>query len=302
MVCSLVITIAPSFNWPLPTWQEIYAFTGLSRTAKVPQASDGATTRIHFIDVGQADATLIEQNGQFALIDTGTRESQEYLMAYLKAAGVKTLDYLIITHPHIDHIGGMQEMLDHMTVKQILISDVTLASIDETGAKERLNDILAQTEVPVCVVQEADTYLLGGGVLQVLSAGLAGIEMNNISPALLFTSGSLRFLCLGDTQAEVEKDLLARDINIAADLYKVSHHGSATSSTDAFVAAINPRFAVISCGEKNDYGHPHWRVLQTLEANNAEIYSTANCGTIVAYLNAENELMIATNDMTQQAA
>jgi beta-lactamase superfamily II metal-dependent hydrolase len=298
VLAAALISLGAHFGWNTPTWQQIYTVAGLGSSVSQVEAD----TQVHFIDVGQGDATLLESNGRFALIDAGPSKAQEDLVSYLKAVGVTELDYLILTHPHADHMGGMQAVLQNFDVKQVLLPNFDLAPVEQTTTLTKLQAAIEAEECAVRTMRTGDVYLLGGSTLQVLLAGIESDNVNDISPALLFTAPNLRFLCTGDAEAPVERALLDNDTDVQAELYKAGHHGSSTSNTEAFVQAVAPDVAVVSCAADNDYGHPHREVLQTFAQNNVQVYVTAQEGTIVAYVDDAGALRVATSDSYSAAA
>lgn len=292
-----VVTVGEQQNWATPTWRQIYAEFGIGQTVGVPADAQGAQTKVHFIDVGQADATLLEQSGEYALIDAGMQDTQTDLLDYLHEAGVEELDYLIMTHPQSDHIGGMRAVLDGFSVEQILLPDFDKAPIEWWPATEQLMARIDEQENPAIVMKTGDTYPLGEGSITVLLDGVESDNVNNISPLLLFEAPGMRFLMEGDAEKQVERAALESGRVPQATLFKAGHHGSATSNTAEFVQAVNPSFAVISCGKDNSYGHPHEDVLENFDQVGTRVFRTDQNGTIVAYVDADRVLQIA---VTQQ--
>ena len=269
LVSAGVITIGENQDWATPSWRQIYAEFGIGETVGIPSDAQGAQTKIHFIDVGQADATLLEQNGAFALVDAGTQDAQQDLLDYLHEAGVEELDYVIMTHPQSDHIGGMRAVLDELMAR------------------------IGEQQNPAIVMTAGDTYTLGDATITVLLDGVESDNVNNISPILLFEAPGVRFLMEGDAEKQVERAALENGTDLRATLFKAGHHGSATSNTEEFVQAVHPRIAVVSCGENNSYGHPHEDVLETFRREGVQVFRTDLNGTVVAYVDEENVLRIA---------
>ena len=288
-----VITVGEQKNWATPTWRQIYAEFGIGQTIGVPSDAQNAQTKVHFIDVGQADATLLEQNGEFALIDAGTQDTQTDLLDYLHEAGVEELDYVIMTHPQSDHIGGMRAVLDEFSVEQVLLPDFDKAPIEWWPATEQLMARIDEQENPAIVMKTGDIYPLGEGSITVLLDGVESDNVNNISPLLLFEAPGMRFLMEGDAEKQVERTALESGRVPQATLFKAGHHGSATSNTAEFVQTVNPSFAVISCGKDNAYGHPHEDVLENFDQVGTRVFRTDQNGTIVAYVDADRVLQIA---------
>lgn len=274
----------------VPTWAQLYAALGVPLDA--PDAAllaDG--TSVTALDVGQGDAVLIAQDGQFCLIDTGTADSADVLVRELRQAGVEQLQMLVLTHPHADHTGGARAVLESFTVEQLLLPPWEPDSGGEPTAAwpDGLLEQAAQQGVEVVEPEDGAQYTLGSGTLTVLQGGwpedgaepaFAG-DANNASLCTMFTAGTFRYLSTGDAEAEAEQALTDRyGSALRAVLYKAGHHGSYTSSNEALLDAVRPQAAIISCGADNDYGHPHAAALRRLQQAGAEIYRTDTMGTV----------------------
>ncbi len=236
---------------------------------------------IHFIDVGQGDAALIlTPEGQAVLLDCGPTDMQNELTEYLRIFGVNAIDCLILTHPHPDHIGGAIEILDHFPVRQILHS----ASEDETTLFARLSKKISEKAVPNAVPQPGDHFFFGSVKLSFLGPIADGhLSLNDDSLVCRLTYGQTAFLFLGDAEKQEEEEMLTRfsSDELHADVMKVGHHGSSTSSAFSFLQAVSPSYAVISCGKANEYGHPHSSVLAALDSLSVTVLRTDQSGTVV---------------------
>jgi competence protein ComEC len=235
------------------------------------------TLRVHFIDVGQGDSILIQApGGQTALIDGGYDNA--LALAYLQAQGIGRIDVMIASHPHADHIGGLVTILKSMPVGGVWTS----GSSHTTGTFEALLDAITDAQVPYHEVTTGNTIALG----QLQFAVLRGVDdashLNDTSLVLRLADGHVSFLFTGDAERPSEAALLrdARD-QLASTILKVGHHGSATSSSPPFLAAIHPQVAVYSAGRGNSYGHPHQETIRALAAAGATIYGTDRNGTVV---------------------
>ncbi|MBQ6808387.1 MAG: MBL fold metallo-hydrolase [Firmicutes bacterium] len=233
---------------------------------------------VSFIDVGQADSILVEQGEQTLLIDCGTKDAGEQVLQYLEARSVEALDYLVLTHPHEDHIGGAVAVLDAVPVTQAYMPNKphTTATYGNTLQK------LAEKQVAVTAAQAGDSFYVGEALVEILGPVTIYSDLNDCSVVLRLTYGENSFLFTGDAEAAAEEDILKKGSKLAADLLKVGHHGSETSSSQAFLDAVSPKIAVISCGEDNEYGHPHADTLNRLQALGVTVFRTDQKGTIQA--------------------
>ncbi len=243
--------------------------------------------QVHFIDVGQADSTLLLQGRSAALIDAGTTADGPLIAAYLKAQGVRSLDYLVLTHFHADHIGGALHILQEFAVDAVLLPDLELGPMPTSSTALRLLEALTEQaeadRIRVVLPAVGDVYPFGSGTLETVGAGLAcKDDLNNTSLITLFHFDNFSCYIGGDAEAEAELALLASGQALHADLLKVPHHGSYTSCTPELAQQLQPLAAVISCGYGNDYGHPHSVTLNTLEIAGARIFRTDVHGTVVA--------------------
>lgn len=270
----------------VPTWSEIYHFFGVAGDAPDAAVVSSGETTVTFLDVGQGDSVLICQDGEFCLIDAGTPDAAEGLVSDLRAAGVEELAYVVMTHPHADHIGGMPEVLAAFPTGMLILPDLT-AYEEESAGLERTLDTAADNGVPMYVALDGDTFDLGSGTLTVLQAGEIPqqegdtIDANNLSLCLRYTAGDFAFVDTGDAEEPVEEQLVAHcGSGLHADLLKAGHHGSNTSNTAAFLDAVSPEIVVASCGLDNEYGHPHAEVVDRVAAVGAEFYRTDQDGAV----------------------
>lgn len=234
---------------------------------------------VHFIDVGQGDATLISCDGYDMLIDAGNNDKGTEVWSYLKQQGVERLDYVIGTHPDADHIGGLDVILYKFDCDTVIMPE----GENDTRTYEDVVQVLEEKEYPVTYPVVGETYSLGGASFTVIAPNKDyGTDRNDSSVGILVEHGENRFLLTGDAEETAEEDILENGIDISADVYKAGHHGSKTASTEAFLEAVNPEYAVISCGEGNSYGHPHAEVLNRFRSMGIDVFRTDEQGTIVA--------------------
>lgn len=301
LIVSTILCLGEYCGWPVPSWSDVFRETDLWPTSYALESSEGAVTRIHFIDVGQADATLLEDSGHFALIDAGLASDSEDLLYYLRNAGVQRLDYLVMTHPHADHIGAMEDILTSFDVESFLLSVLPEESEQSAQVKEILKTA-QDRQVPMHTMQAGETYELGQAGLHVLQGSVEDDNLNNLSPVLKFAAPGVSCLFTGDGESPVENLALETGLDLSADLFQAGHHGSYTSNSRAFVSAINPEAVIVSCGKDNDYGHPHEAALRAFEAVNARVYRTDLQGDVIAYVDVQGALQFASENATDLAA
>lgn len=239
--------------------------------------TNGEVLSIHYLDVGQGDSTFIElPNGKTMLIDAGEKSQGEVVKSYLDNLEIKTVDYLIGTHPHTDHIGGLAYIIESFEINNIYMPKATSTSktyenLLETIKKKNLSVTSARSGVVII-----DEDGLKVEVLSPIKGSYSGL--NNYSVVLKISYGKNVFLFMGDAEELVEKEING---DVSADVIKVGHHGSMTSSSEEFVARVKPKYAIISVGVNNKYDHPSEDILKRYEAVGAKTYRTDLNGNIV---------------------
>lgn len=255
---------------------------GISSCASPAAASSSASNsdimEVHFIDVGQGDATLITCNGYAMLIDSGDDSKGTAVQNYLQKQSIKKLDYLILTHPDSDHIGGAPVIITKFDISKVFMSDYEKDNKTYRKLTEALDNKNLKYETP----EAGSQYSLGTAKIIILAPNDEYDNPNDSSIALSVRNGNNTFLFTGDAGKDAEEDILDNGIDISADVYKAGHHGSRTSTSEKFFMAVSPAYAVISCAEGNSYGHPHAETLNTLRANGVKVYRTDEDGTIIA--------------------
>lgn len=255
----------------------------LTSTPATPSEA-GDDMRVHFIDVGQGDSILIESpNDAYMLIDGGDKGSGDEVVAYLDAQGIDTLDYVVATHPDADHIGGLIDVLKEKEIEHWI--DSGKAHTSQTYLE--MLSLIDEKDIDFIVPQIDDTIDFDDALdVVVLQADEDASDNNEASVVLKVTYNDRSFLFAADAGVKKEKDMLAQDID--ADVLKAGHHGSNTSSSEAFIKAVSPEVTILSYGEGNKYGHPHAEVTNLLEKYNSLIYATAQSGTIVVETDGVN--------------
>jgi len=240
--------------------------------------------RVHFIDLGQADSVLIQQGNEFMLIDGGNNEDSELLVSYLKEQGVNHIKYLIATHPHEDHIGGLDAVINAFNIEKLIMPNIT----HNTRTFEDLLLAVQKKNLKITAPKVGDSYELGEGNWTILAPYPKEYEdLNNYSVVISYAYGSHTFLFTGDAEKEAEFDMLKENVAnpeiFKADVLKVGHHGSSSSTSLEFLDAVSPSFAVISVGAQNDYNHPHEETIKRLQERNIEILRTDLNGNIIFF-------------------
>lgn len=264
------------------------AFDGTKATLSTDTSKDNKTSgseivvngqvKIHYINVGQGDSILIQQGEQNMLIDAGTNASTETLVAYLKAQNIKKLDYLILTHPHEDHIGGADAVINTFSIGTVYMPKVTQTTKTYKDVVNAMNSKSLKATQP----KVGTNFNLGDASCMILGPIDTDSEnMNTYSIVMKLTFGNNKFLFTGDAEVSNEKDMIKKGLDLSADVLKLGHHGSSTSTSQEFLDKVNPSYAVVSCGIQNDYGHPHKEVMASLQSKKVVVYRTDQSGTIV---------------------
>ncbi|MGG5462275.1 ComEC/Rec2 family competence protein [Clostridium sp. B9] len=243
---------------------------------------------VHFIDVGQGDSILIQANNKNLLIDSGTEDSIDHLVKYLKKSKVKKLDYIIATHPHADHIGGMNVIIDKFNVGSFFAPKV---SHTNESFKSMITS-LKNKNLPINILNSKKDISIDLGKntnIKILAPTDKDYEnINNYSPIIKIYYGKTSFLFTGDAEEELENEVLSENFILKANVLKIGHHGSNTSTSEEFLKEIQPQVAIISAGLDNSYGHPNYITLQKLNDNNVRVLRTDEDGTIVISSNGNN--------------
>lgn len=237
---------------------------------------------VSFIDVGQADSVLIRNGNYNMLIDAGNNEDGEKLVNYFKSLGIEEFTYVFATHPHEDHIGGMDDIINNFKIDNYYMSN----KLSTTKTFMDVLDALDGRNLKYTVPNKGDTLKLGDANIKVIYPGDDKSNINDSSIVLKITYGKNSFLLTGDVTSNVERKIYNEDIK--SDVLKVAHHGSSYSSTDVFLDRVKPYYAVISVGNNNIYNHPSNKTLEKLNKRNIKVYRTDLDGTITFTSDGEN--------------
>jgi beta-lactamase superfamily II metal-dependent hydrolase len=243
---------------------------------------------VYYLDVGQADSIYVElPNGQNMLIDAGNNPDGKHIVNYLKSLKVKRIDYVVGTHPHEDHIGGLDTVIKNFSIGSVIMPELPDKSVPTTKTYEDVLDAIVDKNLTATVAYGGQ-LLLNDTEHQLKIEILSPIKskyyenLNDYSVVMRLTYKNRSFLFTGDAEALPENEMLDKGYDLSADVLKVGHHGSSSSSTEKFVRAVNPTYTIISCGRNNDYGHPHKETLNLISKLKLTTYRTDKQKTIKA--------------------
>ena len=257
---------------------------GITPNGTQPAEIADADLAVFFIDVGQADSVLVKAKDQAMLIDAGNNGDSELVVEFIKALGIDTLDYVIATHPHEDHIGGMDAVIDEFDIKKIIMPKVE----HSTRTFEDMIDAIMRKGLKVTSPVPGTKYPMGDGEFIILAPNSSNYDdVNDYSVVIKFQYKDTAFLFTGDAGFESEHEMIEKGYELKADLLKVGHHGSKYSTSEKFLNAVQPRLAVISVSKDNEYGHPAPETIARLRQAGIEIYRTDEVGTIIATSDGE---------------
>ena len=228
---------------------------------------------VYFLDVGQADSILIRNKDKNMLIDAGNNNDGDYLVSYFKSIGIEKFDYVVGTHAHEDHIGGMDNIIDNFGIVKFYMPD----KITTTKTFRDVLDALERKQIKFNVPEIGDVLNFGDvniGVIYVSSDD----ELNDTSIVLKLIYKDISMLFMGDASTKVEEKILLQDLK--SDVLKVGHHGSIYSTSEDFIKEVEPKISIIEVGKNNNYGHPRYEVIERLKNIGSKVYRTDEDGTI----------------------
>ena len=233
--------------------------------------------KVYFLDVGQADSTLLVSGDEAMLVDAGNRDDADFLLSYLNELGIDKLKYIVFTHPHEDHIGAGEAVVQNIDVQKVFMLDGYDSGID-LQLREAVESAGIETEAP----QPGDTADFGDCTIDFLGPDRDYEDANDDSICLKVIHGSSSFLFTGDAGSTPERAMIDAGYDLEADVLQAGHHGSSTSNSYYFLRESNPKYVVISCGKDNMYGHPHEEAMSRFNDLGAEIFRTDQQGTVIA--------------------
>lgn len=237
---------------------------------------------VHFIDVGQGDCIFITAGGENMLIDCGEASEADTVISYLNEQGVEHLDYVVATHPHSDHMGGMSSIVSTYGIGEIIMPHLEDEDIPTTRYFENFLNACSAKGLYITEAQIGRTVTLGEAEAEIIAPLSSGYKnANNYSVGILLSHGKNDFLFTGDAEALAENEMLESGKIEHVRVYKAGHHGSSTSSSEEFLEVVSPDYAVIMCGAGNSYGHPHDEIVERLAEYTKQIFRTDLNGNIV---------------------
>ena len=251
-------------------------------TSPDPTLPGKGEAKVYILDVGQGESILIATSEKTMLIDAGENDKGDEILDFIEKLGLDHIDYMLATHPHSDHIGGMDTVLNSIPVGEVLFGDVPDSMIPTTKTYSDVLEALESNNVPLSLTKAGDSYDLGSGaVITILGPLTQEVEkLNNTSVVCRLDFGETSFLFNGDQEKEMEALLVENQAALNCDMMTMGHHGSSTSSTPMYLDAVDPQYAAISCGRGNIHGHPHQKILDILEDYGVEYYRTDLSGNI----------------------
>ena len=282
VIFGLIITILEIFG--ITNWHKVSVFSGAVDGIKVAD-TDFA---VYYLDVGQSDCSIVVCDGKVMVIDTGSYPQLLDIQEALFALEVETIDYLVVTHQHEDHMSGAERLMGLYNVENIVMPRLSDENMVESETYDRLLHAIANNNVNPIVTQEVDYLDLGSAKIDIFAPRKQYKELNNMSTVIKITYGETAFLFQGDAESQVENDLLFSDYDLSADVLKLGHHGSKTASTEKYLDAVNPDIAIVSCGQGNSYGHPRVTVMEHLVERDIDYYITVDDGDITVTSDGNN--------------
>lgn len=260
------------------------------------KANDSNFT-VYYLDAGQSDCSIIVCDDQVMMIDAGTYDQLGTIREALLSLNISTIDYMVITHQHDDHMGGAAGIIQNYDVKNIIMPKLSEVNMVTTYAYEELLTSISERNVNAIAAEPGYHFNIGTADIDIFSPSEQDKNINNMSVVLKVVFGNTSFLFQGDAEKKIENALLKTDYDLSADVIKVGHHGSKTSSTAKYIQAVAPKAAIISCGADNTYGHPHSETLETLKNAGVDVYTTSIIGNITAV--SDGNKITITNEKTE---
>ncbi|MCD7775455.1 MAG: MBL fold metallo-hydrolase [Clostridiales bacterium] len=263
-------------------WDRALESVGVSKASVVEGTGvdDNSVLTVYFIDVGQGDCTLFVTGEYSMLIDCGEAQYSGTVINQIQNLGIQTLTYIVATHAHSDHIGGMADIISEIGSEHIIISEPSDSS-SETNTYENFLDAVQSSGSEIILAQPEYTFSVGEMICEILAPfNVSSSEENNNSIVMYTVFGETSFLVTGDAEKQVENEVIQAYPDLSVNILRVGHHGSKTSTSEEFLSSLSPETAIISVGAGNSYGHPADETLDLLSEYNVKCYRTDTSGTI----------------------
>lgn len=286
-ICAVIFAISTISGCQISDIDETSISVESELPADMPQENNEVTGNltVTFLDVGQGNATLVESDGQYMLIDGGDRDYSSFVVSYLKELGIVELEYVIASHYDADHLNGIVGVLHAFSCEKVLAADYAT----DTRVYEAFCEVVAEKEIELIYPTVGECYELGETSFTIISPdNYDYADVNDNSIGIRLIHGENSFLICGDAGVASEEAMLASGVFLDSDVYLASHHGSDGSSSWEFMQAVSPEVVVFSVGKDNSYGHPAERVLEDVGEIGAEIYRTDLQGTIAVTSDGQN--------------
>ena len=266
------------------SWTDLLYTSGIVDGVK-KQDSDFT---VYFLDSGQGNCAIVVCDDKVMMIDSSTVNQAYNIRNNLYMLGIDTIDYLLITHQHDDHIGSASKIINHYSVSNILMPKLSIQNNVDSLTYDNLIKTISNKNINAKAISNGDSFMLGSALIEILAPMKQDKNINNMSVVLKITYGNTTFLFTGDSEKDVEKQLLREGVDVSADVLSVGHHGSKTSSTDNFLFSVNPQYAIISCGKGNNFGHPSGDTIMKFEKMDIIPFITSVNGDITVTSDGNN--------------
>ena len=266
-----------------PSWETVFGKSEDTSKSASANVTDGdLSSSVHFIDCGQGDCEAIVSCGTLTVIDSGPAKNAQSTLEYIKSLGFSKIDNLVLTHAHEDHIGGARLLVENFQIGAIYMSKPKVGSEPNTEVYRKLLKAISDKGLKITTAKAGMTFDSGNFKMQIVSPAKDYDELNDQSVVVHAVYNDVSFLFTGDAEKEPINAMLGGYYpSLKSTVLKVGHHGSKTSTTKKWLAAVQPQYAVISCEQGNSYGHPHGAVLKLLDDANAKVYRTDLSGSVV---------------------
>lgn len=300
IVSSILVSIVFDFK-PLSFTQVLDAVDTFLQDPQIKEQSFVAEGEmvVTIIDVGQGESILIQANNKNVLIDAGENDCEKLIVDFLKNKGVQTIDLAIGTHPHSDHIGGLDNVIRKIETKTVLFPPMQKKQIPTTKTFKDVLKAIDETGTELITAKPGQVFNFGGGsVLTIIGPQNQYNDLNNISIVSRLDFGDVSFLFTGDAEESAEKDMIKGKYNLDVDILSAGHHGSSTSTTKEFFRKCSPSHVNISCGLNNKYNHPHSEIIKLLKQTNTPYARTDLNGSIMYITDGKTYRVVCEKDIS----